>query len=188
MKSIMEAANSTIKAIEKAWQRAGKPFEFSIKVFEQEEKNFLGMTTKQAKIGIFFTEEETKPQESKLRKYPPSRESKKGDSPKKELRRQPKIVKTPRASHPRIEKWTNDMAASAEEWVKKNLIFMDLPNVQFNTTISNNHLTFYFDTPVISDSAKEKILFRSFAHLIMISLKNKFKTDFKHLKVVLTRA
>ena len=89
---------------------------------------------------------------------------------------------------PRIEKWTNDMAASAEECVKKNLIFMDLPNVQFNTTISNNHLTFYFDTPVISDSAKEKILFRSFAHLIMISLKNKFKTDFKYLKVVLTRA
>jgi len=183
MKSIVEEASSTIKAIEKAWYRADKPSEFSVKIFEQEEKNFFGMTSKQAKIGIFFKEEETKP-----RKYPPSREAKKNVSPKKELRKQSKIVKTSKTPHPRIEQWTKDMVESAEEWVKKSLVFMGLPNVQFNTTMSNNYLTFYFDISVISDSAKEKALFRSFAHLIMVSLRNKFKTDFKHLKIVLTRA
>ena len=54
MKSIIEQASSIMKAIEKAWDQAEKPKEFSIKVFEKEERNFFGMTTKPAKIGIFF--------------------------------------------------------------------------------------------------------------------------------------
>lgn len=54
MKSIMEEASSVIKAIEKGWTQAGQPKEFSIKVFEEPQKNFIGMTIKSAKIGIFF--------------------------------------------------------------------------------------------------------------------------------------
>jgi predicted RNA-binding protein Jag len=54
MKSIIEEASSIAKAIEGAWNRAGNPAEFSIKVFELPEKNFFGMTTKKAKVGIFF--------------------------------------------------------------------------------------------------------------------------------------
>lgn len=54
MKSIIEQASSIIKAIEKAWNQAEQPKEFSIKIFEKEEKNFFGMTTKPAKVGIFF--------------------------------------------------------------------------------------------------------------------------------------
>ena len=54
MKSNIEQASSIMKAIEKAWNQAEKPKEFSIKVFEQEERNFFGMSTKPAKVGIFF--------------------------------------------------------------------------------------------------------------------------------------
>lgn len=54
MKSIIEEASSVAKAVEKGWIQAGKPTEFSVKVFEVEQKNFLGMTTKSAKIGIFY--------------------------------------------------------------------------------------------------------------------------------------
>lgn len=60
MKSIMEQASSVIKAVEKAWQQAGHPQEFSIKVFEKEEKNFFGITTKPAKIAFFFNERTVK--------------------------------------------------------------------------------------------------------------------------------
>lgn len=56
MKSIMEQASSIIKAIEKAWISAESPKEFTVKVFEKEEKNFFGITTKPAKIGIFFSD------------------------------------------------------------------------------------------------------------------------------------
>lgn len=45
-----------MKAIEKAWNQAEQPKEFSIKIFEKEERNFFGMTTKPAKIGIFFSD------------------------------------------------------------------------------------------------------------------------------------
>lgn len=56
MKSIMEEASSVIKAIEKGWIQAGKPQEFTIKVFEEATKNFIGMTVHPAKIAIFFQE------------------------------------------------------------------------------------------------------------------------------------
>lgn len=54
MKSVVEEASSIVKAIDKAWVRAGKPREFSVKVFEEPQRNFFGLTVKSAKIAIFF--------------------------------------------------------------------------------------------------------------------------------------
>lgn len=56
MKSIMEEASTIFKAIEKAWILAEKPQSFSVKVLEEPEKNFFGMTTKSAKIALLFEE------------------------------------------------------------------------------------------------------------------------------------
>jgi hypothetical protein len=54
MKSMMEEASSIVKAIENCWLRAGKPQEFTVRILEEPQKNFLGMTTKPAKIALFF--------------------------------------------------------------------------------------------------------------------------------------
>lgn len=54
MKSITEQASSVFKALQKGWERAGKPTEFSVKIFEEAQTNFFGFTTQQAKVGIFF--------------------------------------------------------------------------------------------------------------------------------------
>lgn len=64
MKSLVEEASSVVKAIEKAWNRAGCPQTFSVKIFETPETNFFGFTKKSAKVGIFF-EEEPAPQQRK---------------------------------------------------------------------------------------------------------------------------
>lgn len=56
MKSIICEASSIAKAVEQGWQKAGMPQNFSIKVLEKEEKNFIGMTKKPAKVAIFFEE------------------------------------------------------------------------------------------------------------------------------------
>lgn len=56
MKSIMEEASSIFKAIEKAWLRAEKPQSFSVKVLEEQTKNFIGMTVKPAKVALLFEE------------------------------------------------------------------------------------------------------------------------------------
>lgn len=56
----MEEASSIVKAIEAAWIRAEKPREFSVKVFEEPEKNFFGMVTKSAKIAFIYKNLEKK--------------------------------------------------------------------------------------------------------------------------------
>lgn len=60
MKSIIEEAPSILKAIEKAWIRAGNPVEFSVKIFEDAQKNFFGFSSKNAKVGVFFEIESIK--------------------------------------------------------------------------------------------------------------------------------
>lgn len=61
MKSVVQEASTLGKAIEQGWKAAGEPREFSIKVLETPQHNFLGFTTKSAKIAIVF--EESAPRE-----------------------------------------------------------------------------------------------------------------------------
>ena len=56
MKSVVQEASSIAKAIEQAWSQAGKPQEFTIKVLEQPQKNFIGFTTHSAKVALYFEE------------------------------------------------------------------------------------------------------------------------------------
>ncbi|HBR70681.1 TPA: hypothetical protein DIC20_01195 [Candidatus Dependentiae bacterium] len=54
MKSVIQESSSLIKAIEQGWVKAGKPKEFSVRILQEPDKNFLGMTIKSAKVAIFF--------------------------------------------------------------------------------------------------------------------------------------
>jgi predicted RNA-binding protein Jag len=54
MKSMLHEAASIIKAVEKAWTESGKPSEFTIKILEKGEKNFIGMTKRPAIISITY--------------------------------------------------------------------------------------------------------------------------------------
>lgn len=57
MKSLMEEASSISKAIENAWNRAGNPQEFSVKILELPKTSFFGLkTAKSAKVALFFNE------------------------------------------------------------------------------------------------------------------------------------
>lgn len=56
MKSIVQEGSTISKAVESAWQSAGKPHEFTIKILEEPQHNFIGMTTRSAKIALFFKE------------------------------------------------------------------------------------------------------------------------------------
>ena len=54
MKSVIQEASSLNKAIEQGWIKAGKPKEFSIRILQESNKNFLGITIKNAKVAVFF--------------------------------------------------------------------------------------------------------------------------------------
>lgn len=237
MKSIIEQASSIIKAVEKAWNQAEKPAEFSIKVFEQEERNFFGMATKPAKIGIFFSDKpvlhekptsrprqeikECRPSFTKTENKPvakpapqpahkaqpaqhkPSASSFAPISPKPQSAgkatadKPDNRQKTTEQNHvaaPQVEKaqripttWNDTMIAATHNWLKKTLSLMGLGSIDFNSEIAGKNLKLTFNTPLVADPMHEKQLFRSFAHLIMSSLRNQYKQEIKDLKVILIR-
>jgi predicted RNA-binding protein Jag len=226
MKSIIEQASSIMKAIEKAWNQAEKPKEFSIKIFEQEERNFFGMSTKPAKVGIFFGGDKTvahekptfKPRQeirecrSSFAKASESRSPLSKVSPNIEEKNKAQAQKQPTPVKPRVEKhvqtthvdekpkaikateirrvsatWNDTMITTAHAWIKQTLSLMGLPVINFNSEVAGKNLKLTFNAPLIADPMQEKQLFRSFAHLIMSSLRNQYKQEIKNLKVVLIR-
>jgi len=256
MKSIIEQASSIMKAIEKAWDQAEQPKEFSIKIFEKEERNFFGMSTKPAKVGIFFGDKVTahekplsKPRPEIKECRPENRNNKPAVSPlsRKTAENKPKAAAqktptspktsedrghkthshseqpTPRPSakpvqqhpHTNIEKnrktavdteekssftkatddrprrtpaaWNDIMIGTTHNWLKKTLALMGMTSIDFNSEVAGKNLKLTFNKPLITDPMHEKQLFRSFAHLIMSSLRNQYKQEIKDLKVILIR-
>jgi len=229
MKSIMEEASSIAKAVENGWVRAGKPQEFTVKVFEESEKNFIGMTKKPAKIALFFQEHHvpasknqqtkdrysssSKPQEAVARNHKektPSRQSPQL-SPHKATAQESLLRQLPR-SEPRGERdneqtrteksqtqtdkllvkrdhlstspWNSELVDSVKEWVKDS-IKVTGADVSFTVEVDRYALKLLFSNLVTESSDKEKILFRSWAYLIMQALRQKYKRPLKGLKIIL---
>src|SRR3990167_6782664 len=68
MRSVIQEASSLALAIEQAWEKAGKPKDFSIKIFQEAEKGFFGLkVTRKAKVGLFFENVASKPMQSEGR-------------------------------------------------------------------------------------------------------------------------
>jgi predicted RNA-binding protein Jag len=231
MKSIIEQASSVMKAIEKAWDQAEKPKEFSIKIFEKEERNFFGMTTKPAKIGIFFSDKSAPHDKSTTKSRPEIKECRPEtkETPAKQASpiHQTK-PHTPRTEQPRTEikneqmratqtkpiqqrphnqptqkndveqnvaekprrvsaAWNDTMINTTHAWLKQTLSLMGMNAIEFSSVVAGKNLKLTFNTPLIADPMHEKQLFRSFAHLIMSSLRNQYKQEIKDLKVILIR-
>jgi predicted RNA-binding protein Jag len=241
MKSIIEQASSIMKAIEKAWNQAEQPKEFSIKIFEKEERNFFGMSVKPAKVGIFFgdkpathekapikpraeirecrpeardhkvrakTENTIKPAQDKvderqLNKTKPASFAAKQSSLNKPVTHKPEnkskellrpyahkehkndavTEKAPRS----VATWNETMITSTHNWIRQILSLTNMTRVDFNSEVLGKNLKLTFNAPLAIDPFQEKQLFRSFAHLIMSSLRNQYKQEIKDLKVILTR-
>lgn len=211
MKSIMEEASSIFKAIENAWKRAGQPHDFSVKVYEEPQRNFFGLTVKSAKIGLFFDEkapakvtstkavspaskQKTEPQQKTVRSEKPTPQKKTvrevKSTPSASVTREDASLQTKSTQREKTEStesiWTPDMVNAAEEWMRSSLSLMNMPQVKFSTKLSKYYIHFSFDSKLLENNMKEKTLFRSFAYLIMAALRNKFKKEFRGLKVVLS--
>jgi len=181
MKSLMEEASSISKAIEKGWLNAGKPAEFTIKVYEEAEKNFFGMTTKPAKIGIFFTE--PKRAEGRQRRKAEPRQQRPRSLTAREPRREAKPEEKREDLGPI---WSDEMVASAKEWISNILQYMDFGHIPFTIEPSRFHLRITFEKGVLIDKDKQKHLFAIFSGLLLTMLKRQYKRPLRGYKVVLT--
>lgn len=210
MKSIMQEASSVVKAIEQGWIKAGKPQEFSIKILEEAQKNFIGLTTKPAKIALFFDEAPVLRVSEPLKPRPQAPRAPRvaAPSPKPEVR-EPRVRREeqqPRAQQqqPRTEQdqqypqrpqqrqlqslWTEQMVDYTHNWLAQTLHLMDRDSITFTVEPQNFHLRITFSSPILSESDKEKHLLASFSTVIIETLKRQFRTGLRGHKIVLTHA
>ncbi len=201
----MEEASSIMKAIEKGWINAGQPKEFTIKVFEDSQKNFIGMTTKPAKIGIFFTEPQA---EAPLhhKKATTAHPQKRVEAPRVQ---QPKAPK-PQPKQPILEPvaqketspekgveaetrqlgpvWNDEMIVSVRQWLHEIFALIGIDPLTF--TIQPDHflLKIHFEKNLYDDKTREKYFFSSLSTLIITMLKRHYKRPLKGYKIVLVGA
>ena len=175
MKSIMEEASTISRAIDQAWNRAGRPSEFNIKILETPERNIFGLTIKSAKIAFFFDEKKLLTDTSPA---PIKRLQQKEATVTKERR-------APEKNFSKRSRWSDEMISTAIEWIKSVLQIIGLPNITFRTSTTQNGLTFHFKNSLTGNESKDRLLFSSFAYLILSTLRQKYKKAFKNLKVIL---
>jgi predicted RNA-binding protein Jag len=72
---MIQEGSTIAKAIDKAWQDAGKPSEFTIKIMQTEERNFFGMVRKPAVVSIVYEPRNVQDGKPSRATRPESRES-----------------------------------------------------------------------------------------------------------------
>jgi hypothetical protein len=210
MKSIIEEASSITKAIEKGWHKAGKPTEFSVKIFEEPQRNFIGMTIKSAKIGIFFndnpqpkqpTPQKNKPQQPQRpahkekpvqarREVAPQNTQKAPAHHKEKFTRQPEnqdaaISHASAAALASQPVWTETMIEDIQIWLREALAYISVRPLNFTVEAQHFYLKINFSEPIFEDKNREKQLFSSLSVLLLQLLKNKNRRPLKGYKIIL---
>lgn len=205
MKSIIEEASSIAKAIENGWAKAGKPKEFSIKIFEEPEKNFFGMTKRSAKVGIFYNDNPVKPEHAKPRTSSRPAAVKSANAPAKatfqhkpidtaskpvELKSEKSIPKqsierpvSERPIHYDQVIWTPEMIANVNTWLNQVLEIMQSP-AKFSIAAERFHLKVQFDQNFFEDKAREKQFFSGLSILLFQILKITYRRPLKGFKIL----
>jgi len=193
----MEEASSIMKAIENGWTRAGKPQEFSVKIFEEAQKNFFGFTSKPAKIGIFIpfnqtpkgpqTKESDHSRSSFARSTPAkqSRPQESGTQPTKINRPEHRSAETTHLNRRPIPHWTEELGSFAQHWLAQCLTYLPISHATVNKEMSQELLSLYIANPMVDSSEKQQALLKSLAHLTMEALRNKFKQNFRSLRILI---
>ena len=96
MRSLVQEAANIQKAIEQAWNKAGNPTEFQVKILEEPERNFFGMVTRSAKVAIIF--EEKQPQRDK-KKQADKHKKQKRSAQESQTKQQPEQQQKQKHSH-----------------------------------------------------------------------------------------
>ncbi len=186
MKSLMEEASSISKAIDLAWNRAGKPAQFSVKILEEAERNMFGLTKKSAKIAFFFDERQQVEAHRPTHRPPAQRPTERPTQRQEQTQARSRAEEhQPRRTRP---EWTEGLAREATDWVKETLPYTGLPKVGYETSHSGNILKFVFDSSLTGTQGKDRMLFSSFACLIMTTLRQRHKKQLRNLKVLLITA
>jgi hypothetical protein len=162
----------------------------------------FGFTTKSAKIGIFYDEgkktndkyHHTQPAQQqnhtpkeRVVKQPqqPSVTKEKEKEPVKQSQPQAQAPKPKRVEAEQSEPWNKDMVSFTQDWLNSVVTKLNVDK-KFTITPERYHLKISFNKPIFEDENKNRAFFRNCAHLLLQSIRNKFKRPLKGFKIVLT--
>lgn len=210
MKSILQEASSIERAIDKAWNEAGKPKEFTIKILDQGERNFLGLTRRPAIVSILY-----KPEKSTYHQPRPRRDRNSAASSRKNDRsrrndnsssrsrgdrsnngyertnREEVRAERPRQSveAPKREEmnaWRDEWKQSVTNNLREMLRNMSI-KTSFQTAITDDRvLTITFKSALLQDEEEQRMLFASLSYLSIQFLKREYKNRFTGFRIVVT--
>jgi predicted RNA-binding protein Jag len=217
MKSITEQGSSIAKAIEKGWEKAGKPQEFSVKIFEEAKWNFLGITTNPAKVGIFFelphpvavSQKETPRARGYSKPHRPSSAGAQHHGQKKEHRQQQpaseqshqtKSYHQQQQQHQepvqhnvesgaqQKEIWNEAMLSMAKEWLRSILDSMNFSHITFYAEANNYDLKLTFERPPFAETDRQQQFYRGLSLLLMQTLRHKLRRSLRGFRVIITNS
>ncbi|MCF7800095.1 Jag N-terminal domain-containing protein [Candidatus Babeliales bacterium] len=206
MKLMLQEASSVIKAIEKVWENSGKPQEFSIKILEFGEKNFLGLTKKPAVISISYD-----PKKQQI-ESPSANLSTRSTAAKEIVKNKEKAAEQRPTSRPfnkeqrgrfgskdgyddgghqqtgrkdfQVEAWNDDYVKDISAWISDILKIMNI-DLKFNVKIENKILKVLIDKRILKEDEEEKMFFIGLSHLLMQFLKKKYKKKLKNYYLII---
>jgi predicted RNA-binding protein Jag len=210
MKSMLLEASSVLKAVEKAWADSGKPREFTIKILEEGEKNFLGFSKRPAIVSIAFDpkkvpveREKTSSSSQHATKWGERGRSDQqrntGDrGQKKEFGRLSSAParpvrertfertenKRPFAQESDFENWTEELGNDVKVVLKEAVSIMGGQET-FTTRLDKKMLMISFNEPLCEKAEDERQLFASLSYMLIQILKKKHKKKFKGYHIIL---
>ena len=185
MKSILQEGSSVFKAVEKAWNEAGKPQDFSVKILEIGKKNFLGFTKCPAIISLLYDiRSVTEPKKVRPESFRKGRQRPSEQAEKKIVqdRREPDLKQKVLLYH---SGWTDELAEEFKGWVQEIMSIMSI-TVPYTVSFDRFLLRITFKNTLLDRKEEEGKLFASFSYLLLQGLKKKHKNKFKGFRIALT--
>jgi len=205
MKSLLQEANTIERALDKAWNQAGKPKEFTIKILDEGERNFLGLTRRPAIVSIIYKPE-------KLTATPMvSRNNKEDRSSEKHERREraTQAVRNNQEASRRqdgngrryagteeqrnaftrdknVEGWRSEWKDFVLSEIEALLGHMGISAKMQAQTSSDKVLTVSFDRAILDNDEDQRMLFATLSYLSIQLLKRNYKSRFVGYRVVVT--
>jgi len=181
MKSLFQQASTVAKAIEKAWERAGNPGEFTVKIIDFGKKNFLGLTKKPAIVSITY-ESEKKTFEDK-KGYRKQEFTKKYSSPRDQKRVEDRRPQQRVQNDP--ESWQGHIVKDVDFWLRDWIKIAKISS-RYKITTNKKEMKISFQDKVLQKNDDEKLLFSSLSYLLIQFIKKKYKKKFQGYYILLT--
>lgn len=207
MKSLLQEANTIERALDKAWNQAGKPKEFTIKVLDEGERNFLGLTRRPAIVSILYKPEKltAAPMISRNKEERSGEKHERRERTMQTARNNQEATRRPDNNNDRSRRYAGteeqrtafNRAKSTDSWqdewrdfvlseIEALLSHMGISVRLSAQTTADKVLTVSLDRAILESDEDQRMLFATLSYLSIQLLKRNYKSRFAGYRVAVT--